>query len=107
MPNPAAFLNSLEDLYRKNTKPPRMILISFPHNPTTQCVDHDFFKEIIRMASHHGTMVLHDFAYADIGFDGYKPPSILEVDGAISVLKYDDVPEQLRPQKRLKFLHRH
>jgi alanine-synthesizing transaminase len=85
MPNPAAFLNSLEDLYRKNSKPPRMILISFPHNPTTQCVDLDFFKEIIRMASHHGTMVLHDFAYADIGFDGYKPPSILEVDGAKEV----------------------
>src|SRR5712691_4550637 len=85
MPNPAAFLNSLEDLYRKNSKPPRMILISFPHNPTTQCVDLDFFKEIIRMASQHGTMVLHDFAYADIGFDGYKPPSILEVDGAKEV----------------------
>jgi len=85
MPNPAAFLNSLEDLYRKSSKPPRMILISFPHNPTTQCVDLDFFKEIIRMASQHGTMVLHDFAYADIGFDGYKPPSILEVDGAKEV----------------------
>jgi alanine-synthesizing transaminase len=85
MPNPAAFLNSLEDLYRKNSKPPRMILISFPHNPTTQCVDLDFFKEIIRMASRHGTMVLHDFAYADIGFDGYKPPSILEVEGAKEV----------------------
>jgi len=85
MPNPAAFLNSLEDLYRKSAKPPRMILISFPHNPTTQCVDLDFFKEIIRMASQHGTMVLHDFAYADIGFDGYKPPSILEVEGAKEV----------------------
>ncbi len=64
---------------------PRMILISFPHNPTTQCVDLDFFKEIIRLAAHHGTMVVHDFAYADLGFDGYKPPSILEVDGAKEV----------------------
>ena len=85
MPNPAEFLNSLEHVYRKSSKPPRMILISFPHNPTTQCVDLDFFKEIIRMASQHGTMVLHDFAYADIGFDGYKPPSILQVDGAKEV----------------------
>src|SRR5258706_8610894 len=62
-----------------------MILISFPDNPTTQCVDLDFFKEIVRLASHHGTMVVHDFAYADLGFDGYKPPSILQVNGAKEV----------------------
>ena len=85
MPDPASFLNSLEDLYRKSTRKPRMILISFPHNPTTQCVDLDFFKEIIRLAAHHGTMVVHDFAYADLGFDGYKPPSILQVEGAKEV----------------------
>jgi alanine-synthesizing transaminase len=85
MPDPATFLNSLEDLYKKSARKPRMILISFPHNPTTQTVELDFFKEIIRMAAHHGTMVVHDFAYADIGFDGYKPPSILQVDGAKEV----------------------
>ena len=62
-----------------------MILISFPHNPTTQCVDLDFFKEIVRLAAHHGTMVVHDFAYADLGFDGYKPPSIMQVEGAKEV----------------------
>src|SRR5713101_866651 len=82
MPDPASFLNSLEDVYRQSSKPPRMILISFPHNPTTQCVDLDFMKEIVRLARHHGTMVVHDFAYADLGFDGYKPPSILQVEGA-------------------------
>ena len=82
MPDPASFLDSLEDVYRKSSKPPRMILISFPHNPTTQCVDLDFMKEIVRLASHHGTMVVHDFAYADLGFDGYQPPSILQVEGA-------------------------
>src|SRR3984885_14429209 len=85
MPDPATFLQSLEDLYRPSSKPPRMILISFPHNPTTQCVDLDFFKEIIRLARHHGTMVVHDFAYADLGFDGYRPPSILQVEGAKDV----------------------
>jgi alanine-synthesizing transaminase len=85
MPDPATFLNSLEDLYKKSARKPRMILISFPHNPTTQTVELDFFKEIIRIAAHHGTMVVHDFAYADIGFDGYKPPSILQVDGAQEV----------------------
>lgn len=85
MPDPATFLERLNDLYRKSAKKPAMILISFPHNPTTQCVDLDFFKEIIRLAAHHGTMVVHDFAYADLGFDGYKPPSILEVEGAKEV----------------------
>jgi alanine-synthesizing transaminase len=82
MPDPATFLNSLEDLYRKSSRKPRMILISFPHNPTTQCVDLDFFREIIRLAAHHGTMVVHDFAYADLCFDGYQAPSILQIDGA-------------------------
>jgi alanine-synthesizing transaminase len=82
MPDPWTFLNHLEDVYRKSSKPPRMILISFPHNPTTQCVELDFFKAIVKLAAHHGTMVLHDFAYADISFDGYKPPSFLQVDGA-------------------------
>ena len=85
MPDPASFLGRLEDLYHKSTRKPRMILISFPHNPTTQCVDLGFFKEIVRLAAHHGTMVVHDFAYADLGFGGYKPPSILEVEGAKEV----------------------
>jgi alanine-synthesizing transaminase len=85
MPDPASFLNSLEDLYKKSSRTPRMILISFPHNPTTQCVDIDFFREVIRLASQHGTMVVHDFAYADLGFDGYRPPSILQVPGAEEV----------------------
>jgi alanine-synthesizing transaminase len=85
MPDPATFLERLEDLYRKSTRKPAMILISFPHNPTTQVVDLDFFKTIVRLAAHHGTMVVHDFAYADICFDGYKAPSILQVEGAKEV----------------------
>ena len=85
MPSPAGFLERLEDLYRKSARKPAMILISFPHNPTTQCVDLDFMKEIVRLAAHHGTMVVHDFAYADLGFDGYTPPSILQVEGAKEV----------------------
>src|ERR1043166_8091591 len=82
MPDPGTFLNRLEYLYRQSSRKPKMLLISFPHNPTTTCVDLDFFRAIIRMATHHGTMVVHDFAYADLGFDGYKPPSILQVEGA-------------------------
>lgn len=85
MPNPAEFLTRLHDVYKRSAKPPKMILISFPHNPTTQCVEIDFFKEVVALAHRHGTMIVHDFAYADLGFDGYKPPSILEVDGAKEV----------------------
>ena len=82
MPDPATFLNSLEHLYNTSTRKPKMILISFPHNPTTHCVDLPFFREVVALAARHGTMIVHDFAYADICFDGYKAPSILEVEGA-------------------------
>src|ERR1700694_4703502 len=84
MPDAATFLNGLEDLYRTGARP-KMILISFPHNPTTTCVDLEFFREVIRLARHHGSYVVHDFAYADLGFDGYKPPSILQIEGAKDV----------------------
>lgn len=85
MPDANTFLSGLEDLYRTSTRKPKLILISFPHNPTTQCVDLDFMKEIVRLAARHGSMILHDFAYADLGFDGYRPPSILQVPGAKEV----------------------
>lgn len=85
MPTPGEFLERLKDLYRTRAAKPKMILISFPHNPTAQCVDLSFFEEIIALASQHGTMVVHDFAYADICFDGYKAPSILQVPGAKEV----------------------
>lgn len=85
MPTPAEFLNRLHDHYRTALQKPKMILISFPHNPTTECVELDFFREVIALAARHGTMVVHDFAYADLCFDGYKAPSILQVDGAKEV----------------------
>lgn len=84
MPDAATFLAGLEDLYRGSSRP-KLILISFPHNPTTTCVDLDFFREVVRLARHHGSYIVHDFAYADLGFDGYKPPSILQVEGAKDV----------------------
>jgi len=82
MPDANTFLNRLEDLYRTSSRKPKLLLISFPHNPTTTCVELDFLREIVRLAAAHGTMIIHDFAYADLGFDGYKPPSILQVEGA-------------------------
>jgi alanine-synthesizing transaminase len=85
MPDAATFLDRLQDLYRTSTRKPKMLLISFPHNPTTTCVDLDFFREIVRLAHEHGTMVVHDFAYADLCFDSYRAPSILQVEGAKEV----------------------
>ena len=85
MPDATTFLSGLEDLYRRSAKKPKMLLISFPHNPTTTCVDLDFLREIVNLARHHGTLIVHDFAYADLGFDGYRPPSILQVEGAKDV----------------------
>lgn len=82
MPDPATFLQALKDLYRSAAKPPKVILISFPHNPTTLCVDLDFMREIVALARQHGSYIIHDFAYAELGFDGYRPPSILQVEGA-------------------------
>jgi alanine-synthesizing transaminase len=82
MPNAETFLGRLQELYRESPQPPKMLLISFPHNPTTTCVDLPFLTEIVNLARAHGTLIVHDFAYADLGFDGYVPPSILEVPGA-------------------------
>jgi alanine-synthesizing transaminase len=85
MPDADTFLNRLEDLYRTSSRKPKLLLISFPHNPTTTCVELPFLTEIVRLARLHGTLVVHDFAYADLGFDGYRPPSILQVPGAKEV----------------------
>jgi len=82
MPDAATFLDGLKKLYRTAAKTPKVILISFPHNPTTVCVDLPFMREVVELARQHGSYIIHDFAYAELGFDGYRPPSILQVEGA-------------------------
>ncbi len=82
MPDAETFLRGLKDLYRTAAVKPKFILISFPHNPTTISVDLPFMREIVELARQHGSYVIHDFAYAELGFDGYRPPSIFEVEGA-------------------------
>lgn len=82
MQTPDCFLQALEDLYRAPGRKPKVILISFPHNPTTHTVDLQFLAKIVELARTHGSLIIHDFAYADICFDGYKAPSILQVEGA-------------------------
>ena len=64
---------------------PRMLIIGFPSNPTAQCVELDFFAKVIALARQHGILVVHDLAYADITFDGWKAPSIMQVPGARDV----------------------
>ena len=59
-----------------------MLVISFPHNPTGSCVDAEFMQRVVDFCREREMVVVHDFAYADIGFDGYDPPSILQADGA-------------------------
>jgi alanine-synthesizing transaminase len=67
----------------KQTWPnPKMLIISYPHNPTTEVVDITFFEKIVEFCKEHEIIVVHDFAYADLVFDGYKPPSFLQVPGA-------------------------
>ena len=79
------FFANLTQSYEEAWPRPRVIVMSFPHNPTTACVDLDFMARIVAFAKEHDIFVVHDFAYADLGYDGYEPPSILQVPGAKDV----------------------
>tara|TARA_A100001037_G_scaffold306857_1_gene357342 strand:- start:6156 stop:7322 length:1167 start_codon:yes stop_codon:yes gene_type:complete len=76
------FFSNMEDVISPLWPKPKILLLSFPHNPTTVCVDLDFFEKVIGFAKDHNLIVIHDFAYADLGFDGYQPPSMLQIPGA-------------------------
>ncbi len=85
-PDPGdTFFDSLMETWESTWPKPRVIVLSFPHNPTTACVDYDFMARLVTFAREHDVVLVHDFAYADIGFDGYDPPSILQVPGAKDV----------------------
>jgi alanine-synthesizing transaminase len=79
------FFAELEKAIKTAWPKPKMLVLNFPANPTTQCVDLGFFEKVIAVAKEHGIWVVHDLAYADIVFDGYKAPSILQVPGAKDV----------------------
>lgn len=76
------FLTALEDTIKEMHPKPKMMVINFPGNPTTECVDLAFFERVIAIAKEHKVWVVQDLAYADLVFDGYKAPSILQVKGA-------------------------
>ncbi len=79
------YFEVLERMFRDSWPRPRVIIVSFPHNPTTRCVDLRFFERLVAFAREHEVAVIHDFAYADIAFDGYEPPSMMQVPGAAEV----------------------
>lgn len=77
------FFENIQEAYEYSWPKPRVIVLSFPHNPTTACVDLDFFQRVVDFAREKGVVVVHDNAYAELGFDGYEPPSILQAEGAM------------------------
>ena len=76
------FFSQLEEAIANSFPKPRMLVLNFPSNPTTECVDLSFFKKVVEIAKKNEIWVIHDLAYADLCFDGYKAPSLLEVVGA-------------------------
>lgn len=85
MQNEYHLLELIEKALIETTPKPSILVLNFPANPSTQCVELDFFEHIVKLAKQHHVWVIHDLAYADIVFDGYQAPSILQVSGAKDV----------------------
>lgn len=79
------FLQLVEIAIEQTWPRPKALVINFPANPSTHCVDYDFFEKVVALAKRHSIWIIHDLAYADIVFDGYKAPSILQVPGALDI----------------------
>jgi alanine-synthesizing transaminase len=78
-------LDELQQACKRHWPRPKVLVLNFPHNPTTTCVDEQFFHDVVAFAREHQLIVVHDFAYADLVFDGYQAPSLLQVPGAREV----------------------
>ncbi len=76
------FFEAMVERWQYSWPKPRVIVLSFPHNPTTHCVELDFFQRVVDFARERDVIIVHDNAYADLGFDGFRPPSILQAEGA-------------------------
>ncbi|MDX6486896.1 MAG: alanine-synthesizing transaminase, partial [Gaiellaceae bacterium] len=79
------FVAGVEEAWLASQPRPRVLLCSFPHNPTTACVELETLQRLVDFAREHEIVLVHDFAYADLGFDGFRPPSIFEAEGAREV----------------------
>ena len=82
---PDKFLSSIATVSETLYPRPKVVILNYPHNPSMTVVERDFFVEIVKLAKRYGFMVIHDFAYGDVCFDGYKAPSVLSVPGAKDV----------------------
>jgi alanine-synthesizing transaminase len=80
-----AFFEELEKAIKDSWPTPKMLVLNFPGNPTTQCVELEFFERVVKIAREHNIWVVHDLAYADLVYDGYTAPSILQVPGAETI----------------------
>ena len=80
-----AFFEELEKAIKDSWPTPKMLVLNFPGNPTTQCVELEFFERVVEIAREHNIWVVHDLAYADLVYDGYTAPSILQVPGAETI----------------------
>ncbi len=78
-------LHEIQQACKRHWPRPKVLILNFPHNPTTTCVDEGFFRNVVALAHEHQFIVVHDFAYADIVFDGYQAPSWLQIPGAKDV----------------------
>lgn len=79
------FFSEFERAVTETTPKPKLMILGFPSNPTAQCVDLDFFEKLVALAKKHGVYIVHDLAYADIVYDGFKAPSIMQIPGAKDV----------------------
>jgi alanine-synthesizing transaminase len=83
--NQESFLAQLEEIIPRMTPRPKALIVNFPSNPTTECVELPFLARLVALAREHGFYLIQDLAYADIAFDGYRPPSVMQVPGAKEV----------------------
>ncbi|QDU71687.1 aminotransferase class I/II-fold pyridoxal phosphate-dependent enzyme [Mucisphaera calidilacus] len=80
--NDDAFLERIDQVLDTLTPQPKVVILNYPHNPTTLTVEPSFFEKVVELAERHQVMILHDFAYGETAFDGYRPPSFLQARGA-------------------------
>ena len=83
--DPDCFLQNVAYTCERMAPRPKVLIVNYPHNPSSAVIEADFFVEVVRLAKKYGFLVIHDFAYADVAFDGYQPPSFLAAPGATDV----------------------
>src|SRR3546814_17448034 len=91
------FFEELQKAIKESWPAPKMLILNFPGNPTTQCVDLDFFEKVVAICRENEIWLVHDLAYADIVFDGYKAPSVMHVPRAQHVAVPFFTPSQRSP----------